>query len=142
MLKKLFTTLLVTSAFVWGLYIPSPDAGAALQGATVMICHANGDGTYSPRSILFDNAGDATRLAEQTPTAIIYHINDTAIDLWPALVYSDQYTQTYIAASHAFLMAVTTTKYVSTRYFHGWVTTTTYVPDPAKAAIYANGCAT
>lgn len=91
--------LAVVSFMPWG-------ASATLKGGTERICHANGDGTYSARSILFDNAGDATRLAEQTPSTIIYHINDTDTDIWPAMTYSDQYTQTYISASHGYMHTI------------------------------------
>lgn len=114
-----------------------PLAHAASQYVPVNICHANGDGTFTAESLLFASSGAAQRLTDASGYS---HINDTNADLWAAFNFAGQYTSVNVPASHALLMQVTTTTYVSTRYFHGYVTTTSWVPDPAKVAILNNGC--
>lgn len=130
MIKRIIGIIAAAAAIA--LVAPVQPAQAVLKGATFNICVANSDGTYSQVGVVFTNQATAKSLGG--------HINETAVDLWPATTYSDQYTETNIPASHGYLQQVTT---ASTYWYRGvkyTYTSTSWVVDPAKAAIYANGC--
>lgn len=136
-MKKALGLVLIAAAFIWGSYTP---AGAASQYSPVTICHANGDGTYTQKVLLFGTSDDALRVAEHTATTIAYHINDTDADLWPAYNWAGENTSVNVAASHAYVHQVYRQVWVTVNRVRRLVWMWIWEPNPVSVAIYNNGC--
>jgi hypothetical protein len=108
-----------------------PAAQAVSPGQSVLVCHAVGDGTYTPVHVI---------LTDTYVASTVGGYKNGGPDIIAPFTFSTQYDELNVAGQNWLMQKTVTYRYYYNRQWHT-VTSVLWVANPVTQGIYYAGCA-